>query len=329
MMSLRVAVTIWLVLVFSFSFVLALDEASSKEGKIDPKMMYPELNDAVRLGTGTLEEAVSYEAGGMDVFFVPLSKWESVLVKVVLEVGGEIRVSTFFLNDVRRDLNSFTVTAGNLTKWNWKNDLGVEGLYLKVEGWGQYRLDIQKERDIVELFMKEYLNLSMLLMIIVGIILAILLLSAAIYLRTISVSMTHGFEHEQGKGTKIADRSHRYDQLPFHKLADGTERMVLPRMDPCEEDLSQYDTVQALDIEQECERTRRYRNNATIIAHRPIRPKKVVIDGKEHLREYSNTPITARVRDLSNEEGGRMPDEGYFTKPLSLPPVRRPASDWS
>lgn len=317
MITLRIIVLLLLFSIFSLSVIITSDRACSKDVALDPRLMYPELQDAVRLGPGTLEEAVSYESEAGDVFFVPMEKWETVVVNVVLESGEEIRISTFFLDEVRRDLNSFTVTGDKITNWNWKNNLGVEGLYLKVEGWGQYRLEVHKERDLMEVFMKEYLNLSLLLMIIVGIILAILLLSASIYLRTISYSISHGFEHEHGKATKIADRSHRYDQLPFHKLPDGTERMVLPRMDPCAKDLSQYDTEQVREMEQECERIKRYRTNAMIIANRPIRPKKVIIDGREHLREVANAPIMPIRRDL--HEDVRTDQEQGVHRTMALP----------
>jgi hypothetical protein len=141
--------------------------------------------------------------------------------------------------------------------------------------------------------------------------------------------MSHGFEHEQERGTKIADRSRRYDQLPFVKLPDGTERMVLPRMDPCEEDLSNYDAEQRRETELECDRIKRYRTNAMIIANRPIRPKKVVIDGKEHLKEVANAPIMAIRRDFSEE---RPPEAinmvNGTTLPL-LPPSKRNEKEWS
>ncbi len=220
----RIREPIILLLILSISnFIIFEAEADS-----EPNNTFSEVEE---IKDGTHTGSLSFDDGtDVDVYKIFLHRNERVNISIGMIEDGYLVIKTYNNREEEIEDKKITLTKkGQHDTILIKNTDEATEIYLQISGNSAYRLKIDSSMNSIDGFISDYLDSTLIFVAIVIPILVTAIFVVYFFIKTIKLSISHGFETKEcEKGDKIglADRRSRPDCMEILTDDNGVERMM-------------------------------------------------------------------------------------------------------
>jgi hypothetical protein len=190
-----------------------------------------EFSKAEVIEDGTFTGNVTIWGGlDIDIYRIHLHRNEEINISAALLESGYLRIEGYFNEKDKIENVTFTIyDTGSHSFVKWKNDKGPRDIFIKITGNSIYKIQLKTSMGLIEGYLSDNLNSTLIFIGIVLIIAMVTTIVVLFFIRTIKLSITHGFEAkecDEGKKVGLVDKRFRHDCMEILTDENGVERMM-------------------------------------------------------------------------------------------------------